>query len=289
MVHTCLRRLGALCLLIALLATPDTSGAQSRLGSERGDLGDFGGDIWAIWTSPAGMRRRDLLAVGATLGAAALTSRIDSAGYVWLQTHDRTLLMQLLSPLRDSARFSPYEFGSGQYLLPFSALLYVAGRLSRSANLRDAGLGCAAGHLSSLGLRQVVFRSVKRGRPSVTADPFEISVPGTSDWEWESFYSGHISNSMACASFMTHRFALGVAEPLPYIFSTAIGIGRLADGHHWASDMIVGGVVGFAVGKAIAARQLRRKADASSPAGMVGTATSLARWQIPVAQWSVVF
>jgi membrane-associated phospholipid phosphatase len=288
MVQTCVRRFRSL-LLAGLLAAPATSSTQSRLGSERADVGDFAGDIWSIWVSPAGIQRRDLLTVGATLGAAALTSRIDSAGYIWLQTHDRTLVMQLLSPLRDSARFSPYEFGSGQYLLPFSALLYIAGRLSHSANLRDAGLGCAAGHISSLGLRQVVFRSIKRGRPSVTADPFEISVPGTSEWARESFYSGHISNSMACASFMTHRFSLGVAEPLPYLFSTAIGIGRLADGHHWASDMVVGGVVGFAVGKAIAARQLRRHATVSPALGAPAAPAASARWQIPVAQWSVVF
>ncbi len=269
-----------------LVCASGTAGAQNRLGSERGDIGDFTGDIWSIWVSPVQMRGRDALVVAATLGAAAATSRIDSVAYLWMQNHDRTFVMQLLTPIREGARFSSYEFGSGQYLLPVSAALYIAGRFSHSVNLRDAGLGCAAGHLSSLGLRQVVFRSVSRGRPKVSPSPFKFGVPGSSDWDWESFYSGHISNSMACASFLTHRFSLGLAEPLPYIFSVAIGAGRLADGHHWASDMLLGGVVGFAVGKAIAERQLRRE-EVPVPAG--GALASRAPWQVPVLQWSVVF
>ncbi|MES2176286.1 MAG: phosphatase PAP2 family protein [Gemmatimonadota bacterium] len=272
--------------LTAMLGISVTAPAQSTLGPERRDIGNFGGDIWSAWTSPAGMRRRDLLSTAAALGAAALTSRIDSAGYVWMRTHERTFAMRLLAPTREGARFSPYEMGSGQYLLPFSGVLYVAGRLSHSVNLRDAGLGCAAGHLASMGLRQVAFRAVTRSRPTVTADPFDISIPGTSDWSKESFYSGHISNSMACASFLTHRYSLGLAEPIPYVYSVAIGLGRLADGHHWASDMFIGGVIGFAVGKAIAERQLHREAP---PAEAGAPRPQRANWQIPVVQWSIVF
>ena len=278
------RRLASI--VIALTCAFETSHAQNPLGSERADIGNFRGDIWAVWTSPAGMRQRDLLSIAGTLGAAALASRVDSSGYVWMRHHERTLVMRLLAPIRDSATVPAYEFGSGQYLLPLSALLYTAGRLSHSADLRDAGLGCAVGHLSSLGIRAVVLRSVTRQRPSVTPHPFKISVPGTSEWLHQSFYSGHIANSMACASFMTHRFALGLAEPLPYAFSIAIGLGRLADGHHWISDSVVGGVVGFAIGKAIAERQLRRGA---TPAAASSATMHRVPWEIPVMQWSVAF
>lgn len=279
------QRFHAALLVAALLGAFGSASAQGGFGSEKGDIGDFTGDIWAVWTSPARMRSRDALAVAGTLGTAAIVSRIDSSAYIWMQAHERTLPMLLLTPIREGARFSAYEFGSGQYLLPTSVALYLAGRLGRSANLRDAGLGCAAGHLSSLGLRQVTFRTVSRPRPRVSASPFKFGVPGSSDWSWQSFYSGHISNSMACASFLTHRYSLGLAEPLPYIFSLGIGVGRLADGHHWASDMVVGTVVGFAVGKAIAERQLARKGTPLSP----GPSAHRAPVQVPVMQWSLVF
>jgi hypothetical protein len=58
----------------------------------------------------------------------------------------------------------------------------------------------------------------------------DIAVPGTSDWNRHSFLSGHAANSMACASFMSHRFSLGVAEPVMYTYVSAIGLGRMLDG-----------------------------------------------------------
>jgi membrane-associated phospholipid phosphatase len=273
-------------IVVALISANETIDAQGSLGSERGDASHFVGDIWSVWTSPAGLQRRDVLTTAATIGAVGLTSRIDSSGYAWMQHHEQTFVMRLLDPVRESARYPAYELGSGQYLLPLSAALYTAGRLSHSVDLRDAGLGCAAGHLASLGIRQVAFHAVARARPKETPHPFKFSVPGSSDWSWESFYSGHISNSIACASFLGHRYSLGLAEPLPYVYSIAIGLGRLADGHHWPSDMLVGGVIGFAVGKAIADRQLHREEPVVTAGGALAHRAS---WSVPVAQWSVVF
>ena len=68
--------------------------------------------------------------------------------------------------------------------------------------------------------------------------------------------------------------------------TVAIGLGRLADGHHWASDMLVGGVIGFAIGKALAERQLHRE---EPPVTAAGALRHRATWEIPVVQWSVVF
>src|SRR5207249_11148857 len=89
-------------------------------------------------------------------------------------------------------------------------------------------------------------------------------------WFKQSFFSGHIANSMACASFLSHRYSLGLVEPFAFAYSTAIGIGRMADGEHWASDTMTGAVVGFAIGKAIADRQLRRVASTTVVAPAAG-------------------
>jgi membrane-associated phospholipid phosphatase len=234
-------------------------GAQG-LGSEKHDIATFTGDIWSVWTSPAHFDHRDVAPLAVTAGAFALGTRIDSVTRVWMVTHERTALMRVLSPIREGFPVPVYELGSGQYLLPLSGALYLSGRLSHSVNLRDAGLGCAAGHLASLGIRSVTYRLVSRARPRITPKPLEVGVPGSHDWFWHSFFSGHIANSMACASFVGHRYSLGLAEPLPYAYATLIGLGRMADGEHWASDTMLGAIVGFAIGREIAARQLDRRA-----------------------------
>lgn len=207
----------------------------------------------------------------------------DSAIYAWMTTHPGSRAVGILSPIREGRRFPLYELGSGQYLLPLSGLLYTAGRLSRSVSLRDAGLGCAAGHLSSAVLREVIYLLVSRARPRITPHPDDISVPGSKDWDNHSFLSGHASNSMACASFAAHRFSLGVAEPLIYGYVGAIGLGRMLDGRHWFSDTMAGAMMGFAIGKGIADRQLYRRG------ALMSAGTNASHSTFPIVQWSIGF
>lgn len=245
---------------IALAAVPALSLHAQGLGSERRDVKNITGDIWGVWTSPLRATGRDVaIAGGAALGV-ALTSFADSVLWRWMVTHPHAFPLRVLEPIREDFPIHLYELGSGQYILPASAAAYIAGRLSHSVALRDAGLGCAAGHLSSLGFRTVVLAGVARTRPRVTPEPFHISFPGSSNWDNQSFFSGHISNSMACASFLNHRFSLGWGAIVPYSYSAAIGLGRMADGRHWLSDTMTGAVVGFAIGRTIAIRQRHRLA-----------------------------
>lgn len=243
-----------------LSVLPWFASAAQGLGPERRDLKNFGGDVWSIWTSPAHVNRSSAEATGGVLGVAVLASFADSTIWAWMSSHPESIGMRATGPIREGWRFPLYELGSGQFILPLSAALYLSGRLSHDVALRDAGLGCAEGHLSSAGVRELIYLSISRQRPRDTEDPHHIGLPGRKDWSWHSFLSGHIANSMSCASFLGHRFNLGPFEAIPYAYSAAIGIGRMADGRHWFSDTMTGALVGFAIGKGIADRQLGRAA-----------------------------
>src|SRR5262249_28390292 len=160
--------------------------AQPTLGSPHRDVATFTGDIWSVWTSPARFDRHDVAPLAITAGAFAITTRVDSTIHVWMLTHQRTGVMRVLSPIREGARLPAYELGSGQYLLPVAGALYLGGRLSHSPDVRDAGLGCAAGHLSSLGIRAVAYGLVARARPRESMNPYSVGVPGSHDWMWHS-------------------------------------------------------------------------------------------------------
>jgi len=276
--------IAAACALWLSVAPPRDLNAQVPLGSERGDIAHFGGDIWSIATSPVHADHRAVVP-GVSAGVAVVSAGafVDSALYNWMTTHPGSLAVRFLSPIREDRRYPLYELGSGQYLLPLSAFLYASGRLSRSVALRDAGLGCAAGHLSSAALREVIYHIVARARPRITPHPNEISVPGSKNWDNHSFLSGHASNSMACASFAAHRFSLGVAEPLMYGYVGAIGLGRMLDGRHWFSDTMAGAMMGFAIGKGVADRQLHRNG------ALIAADAAGSRSSIPIIQWSIGF
>ena len=102
-------------------------------------------------------------------------------------THDSTIAMRALEPMRDHWMLPLYEMGSGQGLWPVFGSLYAAGRLRNDADLRDAGMGCLAAHLSSAAARDVIYLAVGRARPHVTANPDSVVVPGTKDWNRHSF------------------------------------------------------------------------------------------------------
>jgi membrane-associated phospholipid phosphatase len=250
--------------LTAMLLATSTARAQGTLGSERRDLSSLRGDVWATLTSPARIDRRDVAPIGVAAAIIIGTVPFDSSIRAWMVTHPRSPVMRLIDPFREH-RSPPLDgLGSWPYLAPLYVTMYATGRLSHSAPLRDAGLGCAAAHVSSIAIREIIYLGVSRVRPDSTANPRRISVPGARDWTDHSFLSGHIANSMACASFVAHRFDAGLGAPAMYVYASAIGAGRMADGWHWPSDTIAGGVLGYAIGKFVAGRQLVRAAGGSA-------------------------
>jgi hypothetical protein len=253
--------------LVGLLCTASlasTAHAQFRADSVKRDLQRLTGDIWSIWTSPAHANARDIAGAGAALALAVGSAAADEPLHKWMGAHEDSWPMRLLHPMREEFRYPLYEMGSGQYLLSLSGALYVTGMAGHSRDLRDAGLGCATAHLTSAGARDLAYL-VERERPRESPDdPFRFRVPGDSgwsyrQWNWHSFFSGHIANSMGCASFLAHRFRLHAAEPLVYTFVSAIGLGRVADGRHWFSDTVVGALFGYATGRTVSARMLKRE------------------------------
>ena len=268
MQHTIRRRASFLTALAALAWGPCVASAQLRGDSAWQALRRLGGDAWSVWTAPAHARARDAEGVAAVIAVTGVAARLDEPVQHWISTHPNAWPVAMLGPLRESAHYPAYELGSGQYLLPISAALYLAGSFSKSQGLRDAGLGCATAHLTTAGVRALVFLFVQRDRPRLSPDdPFNIRLSGTRDWNKHSFFSGHIANSMGCASFLAHRFDLHLAEPLMYGYVGAIGAGRMLDGRHWLSDTVFGALFGFVVGRTISARMLaRERAAAPTPA-----------------------
>ena len=253
---------------LALVASSaHAASAQIRADSAWKALQRLGGDAWSVWTAPAHARARDAEGVAAVMAATGVAAALDQPVQHWIATHPRAWPVAILGPLRESAHYPAYELGSGQFLLPISAALYLAGSASKSEGLRDAGLGCATAHLTAAGVRGLVFLFVQRDRPRLSPDdPFNIRLRGTRDWNKHSFFSGHIANSMGCASFLAHRFDLHLAEPVIYGYVSAIGAGRVVDGRHWLSDTVVGALFGYVVGRTISARMLARERGAAQGA-----------------------
>ncbi|MEX2179030.1 MAG: phosphatase PAP2 family protein [Gemmatimonadaceae bacterium] len=224
------------------------------------DWRDAGKDVLSVWASPFDASRRDWLIAGAAFAVTGVSMLVDQPVSDWAIRNQDAAAFRAISPLRRGG-----VLFAGEYVVPPIALAYVAGVVFNNQGVRDFVTGCAASWAANSYLRKVSYRLVGRLRPdSVPDDPHQWGGPGSGDdWMMRSFPGGHVANAMACASYWNHRFEWGAGEPALYAVATAVGIGRLADEAHWFSDTVIGGVLGYAIGKEVARRSLSRR-DAPS-------------------------
>jgi hypothetical protein len=269
--------------VLLFLAASQAEAQKSVTGMIGKDVEHFGRDIWAIWTAPFDASGKDLLAGLAVLGFGAAISPIDDEVDRWSVRHKDNWLFKAVDPFRKDG-----DLYGGGVLAPVAAGAYVVGIITKNQSVRDAITGCGATWLSNNVLRrQVLYRFIARERPDSSrgkianwpeaepGDQYNIKLTGFEGNEWgmRSFPGGHIANILGCASFFNHRYKWGYLEPVLWTVAGAVWVARTADRAHWTSDQWVGSAFGFAVGREIAHRQLRRKAEReATTAGASGAA-----------------
>ena len=260
--------------LVALLAAllvqlePDASaGAQSVGKMALDDVTNAARDFGAIWVAPFRGSGKDYLIAGGVLAGAAALSPLDDEVDRWaVRNRDRGVL--------DAIR--PFRRGGDLYSInkatPYVGGLYLVGLATKSRGVRDGIFGCAAAYGANTTIRhQVVYRLIGRNRPdtvrnrpegyvppgAVAGDQYAFNLPAKGYGD-HSFPGGHVATMATCASFLSHRFEMGVVEPALVVLVSAMGVGRIADQGHWLSDQVVGVAFGYAIGREVARRQKRR-------------------------------
>ena len=253
-----------LALVLPAVAAP-RAGAQRTFRTLGDDVRHAVGDAFGVWASPLRANGRDWITAGAVVGAGAAISPYDDDVDRWFLAHPNSAIAKFGEPFtQDYDGYKWADLPTGKRILKINGILYATGFVFDQSGLRDAGMGCLVAQQSNGVVRQLMYASIKRDRPSerptsTEGDQYEIGVPG-GRWEQHSFFGGHVANAAACAGFLSERFKLGPVEPLLLGWVAAVTAGRTVDRAHWTSDNLIGGVFGYAVGRVVARRQLERKA-----------------------------
>lgn len=260
---------------VAFAAAALMIGAAGAVGQSVGrDLENGIRDVLHIWTAPSRVGSEAILPVLTVAGTMATLMLVDESVYHWLQDRPDALPNRILAPFGEN---SPLNLaGRNKVLLPGSALLYIAGQLFDSPDLRDAGIGCASSAFSTAASRTYLSRLIGRARPSVGTGAFDFRPLSFNDWERRSFPGGHAAHLMSCVSFWTRRYEVGLAKPVLYALAMGVGWARVADSAHWPSDSFVGQSYGWVIGRGVADRSAERRATHA------GSPVVVLTWRVPL-------
>ena len=269
--------------LAGLLLTPALLPAQS-VGKMLGDdFKNFGGDVWAVWTSPFRASPQAWLTTGLMIAGSAAISPLDDDVDRWMVRNESNSAWSSIKALREGG-----EFFSGKYITPAAGVALVYSLATKDKKIQEGLFGCAASYVSGSVVRNfVLYNLVGRERPdsardeaiesppAAQGDQYNFTFPGKKEWGMHSMPAGHAANIMACATFLNTRFDMGLVEPTLYLVTAGIGVGRLVDRRHWTSDTFIGMAFGYAIGREVAKRSLAR-ANSGTAGGAAAAALSRA-------------
>src|SRR5437764_8350734 len=112
---------------------------------------------------------------------------------------------------------------------------------------RRAGLATAIASLGTTYLVQHIVKPVfRRRRPHVGRDVLVVGIRTTD----ASFPSGHSASSFAAATAMAAFYPK--ISPLVFALAAGVGVSRVHLGHHFPTDVALGGLMGIAAGRLLA-------------------------------------
>jgi hypothetical protein len=80
----------------------------------------------------------------------------------------------------------------------------------------------------------------------------EVAPDDRSKMSYDAFPSGHTATAFSIATVFATQYSDIKAVPiLCYSAATAVGISRLTEHEHWASDVFVGALIGYLSGKQV--------------------------------------
>jgi hypothetical protein len=211
-------------------ATPDASSSFSLFPQLKRDGGQ-------IATAPLRWDRSDWTKFG--VGALAV------AGAVLLDEDLREIVHRNTNDMTRGLAKAAGPFGA-EYSFATLGAFYLAGKYLKDDRAKAvAGDGLASSLIAAGVITPILKATIGRRRPSQTDVTFSRGGGGVS------FPSGHTTQAFAVASVVAAHYDSLWIKVAAYGVAGLVGLSRMEENEHYASDVLAGALIGAAVGNAV--------------------------------------
>lgn len=142
----------------------------------------------------------------------------------------------------------PFGNTYGLYLFP---AMYVVGTISKQPKIASAGLTGAKALAISTVIYTASKKLIRRNRPDAAHSSWDYAAPFAKPG-YTSSPSGHSNTIFTAATILALEFRQHKwVGPLAYTIASATAVSRIYHNRHWASDVVLGSLMGHFVTKAV--------------------------------------
>ncbi len=187
-----------------------------------------------FWTSPVRLRMKDLKWIAPFAGITA--GLIASDSWIAKQVPDDP------SQLKRSRKISNYTLYS---MAAVSGGSFLLGRMTNDDHLQEAGMLSGEAAINSTAVAFLLKGITQRPRP------FEDNGHGSFFTGGASFPSEQSAAAWSIASVWAHEYPGTLSQILAYGMASGVTLTRVTSKQHFASDAVIGGVLGWYFGRQV--------------------------------------
>jgi membrane-associated phospholipid phosphatase len=241
--------------------TKKAEATPSSVEKKKTYISQFFKDEGEMWTAPFHLDLKGALIFGAFLAGTGVLIANDEGIY------DNFKSYQSRHSWVD--KFSPKITMLGDWGVDcgIAGLFILSGMVIKDKKAKNTGWMALETLLHTGFLAQVVKHLAGRQRPWVEngvdywhgpAAFFKRYSQGSFS-RYDSFFSGHTVSAWGMATVIAENYKNCLWVPIAcYGLATLVGLSRVTQDDHWLSDVFVGAVVGYAVGRMVVRNQNRR-------------------------------
>ncbi len=218
-------------------------------------------DEGKILTAPFRMKGKSMLTWGSVALITAVLIKNDEELYrrtkVYRQEHE---WVDWLSP-------RVTVLGDGGLNLGIAACFYVSGVIFKDEKAKETAKLSLMSLIHAGVLVQLLKHLAGRQRPKAANGEDHWEGPAgffkrykdNRDMFYDAFPSGHAITAWSAATVIAHMYNKSFVVPaLCYSLATLASLSRVTEDEHWYSDVFIGAVLGFAIGKLVVKKRGRR-------------------------------